>query len=756
MTRKFLTVFVALLFLLPVLSFAQSRALLFPDGDLKKIDKQEAQKVRVEKDNIAAYKNNVVLNYLNAAGTPDTLATRDIPGGSWAVNFGYNGQDFMIQWYVAPADLDIVAVGFAPSEPAEGEDPNNIQVKIVKMAWSAEELTAITGEAQHLGWYEATGNGKYDASALISNPDVTGDWVDAGNAATSPFGEDIWSDYGVGAPKQVADTDVGTSGNPNYLWVEMDLLGFRPSVLEGEVFGLVLYNVGALADNIRAGVFANNGLGVGAFKYYADGRFTAGAEGDYGWWARLYSWDIVAAVDLTGDRAPVIQDFTYLYTTLSTEARTIEATITDDNPSGGAAGVDEAVLHYSTDGGTTWNDVTMSGTEPDFSGDIPGQTPGTEILYYVSAVDVEGRSTQTGQVYYAIFLPVEQTLWVHDYSVYTPDFIGPYYWAGSEWTYDTWDATYGSVTPDLLENYQVIYHVMGDGPDGSGFDIGDLYKNWIEGATAEIPRRLFISGQDYGFISGFADTTFPAGAFEYDYLGVETLGPQDINYDGTVPSYQGLYRVDPVDGSPLTQDYYDFQGDSVVLFYDPYGELGWNNWIDNLTPVEGAVVDFTDPNQSDAVVGIHHSGDNWKTVFWTLDVIALSFYSPEDSSSHYNWGINVVNLLNPVLTWFGDPVASVEDAGVITARTYELNQNYPNPFNPTTTIEYSIPDQAEVTLKIFDIQGREVVKLVDNKTEKAGTHAVNFDASKYATGIYFYQLTTNKNQALVKKMMFIK
>ena len=73
----------------------------------------------------------------------------------------------------------------------------------------------------------------------------------------------------------------------------------------------------------------------------------------------------------------------------------------------------------------------------------------------------------------------------------------------------------------------------------------------------------------------------------------------------------------------------------------------------------------------------------------------------------------------------------------------------------TTTIEYSIPNKAKVTLKVFDIQGREVVRLVD-KDQAAGAHTVNFDASNYASGIYFYQLTTDNNQALVKKMMLIK
>lgn len=71
--------------------------------------------------------------------------------------------------------------------------------------------------------------------------------------------------------------------------------------------------------------------------------------------------------------------------------------------------------------------------------------------------------------------------------------------------------------------------------------------------------------------------------------------------------------------------------------------------------------------------------------------------------------------------------------------SYYLSQNYPNPFNPITTINYSIPTPDQVSLKVFDILGREVVTLVNEKKE-AGTHTIEFDASKLMSGVYFYQI----------------
>ena len=66
-------------------------------------------------------------------------------------------------------------------------------------------------------------------------------------------------------------------------------------------------------------------------------------------------------------------------------------------------------------------------------------------------------------------------------------------------------------------------------------------------------------------------------------------------------------------------------------------------------------------------------------------------------------------------------------------------QNSPNPFNPTTMISYQLPNDAKVTLKVFDILGKEVVTLVDGEVE-AGNHMATFDGSRLSSGMYFVRL----------------
>jgi tetratricopeptide (TPR) repeat protein len=87
-------------------------------------------------------------------------------------------------------------------------------------------------------------------------------------------------------------------------------------------------------------------------------------------------------------------------------------------------------------------------------------------------------------------------------------------------------------------------------------------------------------------------------------------------------------------------------------------------------------------------------------------------------------------------------------------KEYGLSQNYPNPFNPSTTIRYQIPKSGIVTLKVYDILGKEVATLV-NENKIKGSYEINFIASKFASGVYIYQLRANDYVAS-KKMIMIK
>ena len=103
------------------------------------------------------------------------------------------------------------------------------------------------------------------------------------------------------------------------------------------------------------------------------------------------------------------------------------------------------------------------------------------------------------------------------------------------------------------------------------------------------------------------------------------------------------------------------------------------------------------------------------------------------------------NMLNVTATAVMEPNAPVR---------FGLSDNYPNPFNPTTAISYQLSALSDVTLKVYDVLGREVATLV-NEIERPGHYEVQFDGSRFASGVYFYRLVA-EGQIITKKMVLMK
>ena len=98
-------------------------------------------------------------------------------------------------------------------------------------------------------------------------------------------------------------------------------------------------------------------------------------------------------------------------------------------------------------------------------------------------------------------------------------------------------------------------------------------------------------------------------------------------------------------------------------------------------------------------------------------------------------------------------MVSVEDGEQLPLE-FKLEQNYPNPFNPSTTIRFTLPEKEFVTLKIYDVMGNEVAVLL-NEEKETGSHSIEFDASRLASGTYFYKLQAGDNIE-TRKMILLK
>jgi photosystem II stability/assembly factor-like uncharacterized protein len=162
-------------------------------------------------------------------------------------------------------------------------------------------------------------------------------------------------------------------------------------------------------------------------------------------------------------------------------------------------------------------------------------------------------------------------------------------------------------------------------------------------------------------------------------------------------------------------------------------------------------------SQSGAGIILHTTdgGTNWtQSNFYFSNFHNLKAFSFIDAKT--GW---VVGDAGVILHTTNGGVTSVNEiTGNALPQQFVLKQNYPNPFNPSTTIEFSIPKQSFVTLKVYDLLGREVATLV-NKELQAGSYKTQFDASSakggLASGVYLYRLNAG-GFVQTKKLMLMK
>jgi len=144
-------------------------------------------------------------------------------------------------------------------------------------------------------------------------------------------------------------------------------------------------------------------------------------------------------------------------------------------------------------------------------------------------------------------------------------------------------------------------------------------------------------------------------------------------------------------------------------------------------------------------------GINWNQINDGFGSSAYYILSLAANSQDIFAGTNAAGVWKRPLS---EIISEVENNGKLLPDGFSLNQNFPNPFNPSTTISFSIPDEEKVSLKVFNSLGEEVADLV-NETKPAGNYSVSFDASRLASGIYFYKITAG-NFLQTRKMILVK
>ena len=149
-----------------------------------------------------------------------------------------------------------------------------------------------------------------------------------------------------------------------------------------------------------------------------------------------------------------------------------------------------------------------------------------------------------------------------------------------------------------------------------------------------------------------------------------------------------------------------------------------------------------------------HSSDSLKNAYLAEAIQNTTVSENDESGGFHNHNYSVA-LLNDAIAKATFIITGILQKPPEVPLHFSLLQNYPNPFNPTTEIEFQIPKNAVVTLKVYDILGSVVSTLIDNQKMNAGEHKVVFNGDNLSSGVYLYRLAT-PGFTQTKKMILIK
>ncbi|MEW6653769.1 MAG: T9SS type A sorting domain-containing protein [Bacteroidota bacterium] len=271
---------------------------------------------------------------------------------------------------------------------------------------------------------------------------------------------------------------------------------------------------------------------------------------------------------------------------------------------------------------------------------------------------------------------------------------------------------------------QVDIRFQGDGNDAFRIGYNQVFSPWSN------PNNQRAANQTTPF--GFEITNFSNGVYTFN-IYVNTA----INASPSKPQNFRFTYSNP-DHPSLAWDLNTEPDISSYNIYRSYDNTGWdlagnvthptNTFIDN-------AVSFTKPIWA-------------KSVKYYLVAVDNTSLSSAPSNQ-----VETTGIMNPQPKINTNDFANTKVSNE-NIHNFDLYSNYPNPFNPSTKISYSLPDVSFVTLKVFDILGREIVTLV-NEVKPSGKHEVEFDASELPSGTYVYKLTAGNYQT-IRKMLLIK
>ncbi len=393
-------------------------------------------------------------------------------------------------------------------------------------------------------------------------------------------------------------------------------------------------------------------------------------------------------------------------------------------------------LFLSTNGTTFTDTVTVSAAAPVITGLQTNQ------LYYikVQASNIAGFSGTTEVLAGVPGGQAEQVLIVNGFdrgsAGNTYNFIRMHASAmktnGVSFTSATNEAVADGLFP--LNSYAAADYILGD--ESTADETFSSAEQSIVKSYLQNGGKLFVSGCEIGW--DLDRPTTPTAAdrdFFNNYLKMKYIADAPNNLKQT--TYQAeVLASNPFSGVPL-----------LAFDNGTHGSIDVQ-WPDVVKPNAGglAFAKYTGLDTAAGVSGVYFEGI-FPSGTAAGKLVALAF----PFETIYTQSVRD-QLMGKILMFFNFTTDVRKERPL--PQEYHLAQNYPNPFNPTTMIEFTIPVAGAVSLKIYDIAGREAATLIDADLP-AGEYRSSFNASRYSSGTYFYHLRSGSFSS-VKKMLLVK
>jgi hypothetical protein len=452
-------------------------------------------------------------------------------------------------------------------------------------------------------------------------------------------------------------------------------------------------------------------------------------------------------------------------------------------------------LYWSRNNPTVTDSVTMTNSSGNnWTGNIPGNSTSATYRYYIKAIDGLGRpGTHPGgapaslNTFLATSSDTSKPVITHTPIGNTPKAIWPVSVAATatdpfgidsvwvRWRINSgatkqfkltntsgsnYAALFNSLPTDVNVNDIIYYKIFAQDASGQHNRDSSVQNNFtiINLVTACIGNGTVAMGND----ASPYNTYWYGARTNILFTAAEILANQ-----GAAGQIKRIGFQVSVVGSPIMTGLTIRMQNTTETSLSAFVSSGWTTcYTGNYAPpgTGWQYIDLPSPyfswnGTSNLLIEVCFGNTSYTTATTVLGTTATNMYRTEyhDLSTACAYtgfitGTNYTARANTCLVI--EPPQGVNQIGNVIPKTYSLNQNYPNPFNPVTRINFAIPKQGLVSLKVYDILGREVKSLV-NEVKAPGEYSVDFNAAELSSGVYFYRIESN-GYADIKKMMLIK